>query len=108
LEILLFFFWHFNFLDLGVLSPNIHFNILDLGGLPPRIWISGIRAGYDSMGVRVSCIFQFQIFAAIFNKLQAGMRCDLHIALSWAKQEEFFFFHFFAGMLLVDEFENHI
>ena len=28
--------------------------------VPKVIWISGIRAGYDSMGMRVWCIFQFQ------------------------------------------------
>jgi len=44
------------------------------------------------------------ISVSIFcNNIQQtlGMCCNLHKALSWAKQEEFFFLHFFVGIFWV-------
>jgi len=62
----LFFFWHFKFSDLGGLSPQYPFQSFRSWGPPPKIRISGIRAGYDSMGMMVSCIFQSQFFCRKF------------------------------------------
>ena len=78
--------------------PQNPFQSFRSWGLPPKIWISGIRAGYDSMGMRVWFIFQFQILQQYSTNFRHVLQPPQSTFLGQAGRI-FFFFHFFAGFV---------
>ena len=68
------------------------FSFFQILGVSPKIQISGIRADYDSMGIRLMHI-SVSNFAAIFNKLQACATTSTeHFLGSSRKNFSFFIF----------------
>jgi len=92
---------------LGAKAPNIHFNFLDLGGIPPRAGLVVSEPSYESMGMRVWHIFQFQSFATILNKIHAHAMISTEHFLGQIGKI-FFSSSFFCRNFLGGEFSDNI
>jgi len=78
-----------SFQILGVSPPKIHFNLFRSWGPPHKTQISGIRAGYDSMGMRFSYIFQSQFFCRNFFGRRLCRSYLKHLVQNLQKQKPY-------------------